>query len=78
MLLFSATMPRQILKIAQRYMREYEFLETKKSELITSTVEQIYYDVNGRDRLEGLRRIIDYSVGFYGIVFCKTNLSRDP
>ncbi len=77
MLLFSATMPKPILKIAEKYMREYEFIEIEKTQIIIKTVEQIYYDINAKDRIEGLRRIIDYYIDFHGIIFCNTKTSVD-
>jgi ATP-dependent RNA helicase DeaD len=77
MLLFSATIPRQILKIAQQYMRDYELIQIEKTQVITDTVEQVYYDVNARDRVEALRRIIDYYFDFYGIIFCNTKATVD-
>ncbi|MBT4651810.1 DEAD/DEAH box helicase [Candidatus Woesearchaeota archaeon] len=77
MLLFSATMPKAILKIAEKYMREYEFIEVEKTDLITKTVEQVYYNINAKDRIEGLKRIIDSNVDFHGIIFCNTKANVD-
>ena len=39
MLLFSATMPKQILNIAKTYMREYELIEIEKAQVIINTIE---------------------------------------
>ncbi|MEA3429943.1 MAG: DEAD/DEAH box helicase [Nanoarchaeota archaeon] len=77
MLLFSATMPKPILKIAKRYMHEYEFIEVEKAHVVTKNVEQIYYDINPKDRVEALKRIIDNNLDFHGIVFCKTKAEVD-
>lgn len=77
MLLFSATMPNQILKIAQNYMREYEMIAIEKSQVVTSIVEQIYYDISAKDRIEGIRRVMDYYSNFHGIIFCNTKSSVD-
>lgn len=77
MLLFSATMPKQILKIAKNYMRDYEFIEVEKKNVITENVEQIYYDVNAHDRVEAIKRIIDSNLDFHGIIFCNTKASVD-
>jgi ATP-dependent RNA helicase DeaD len=77
MLLFSATMPRSILKIAEKYMKKYELIEIEKSQVITKTVEQIYYDINAKDRFEGIRRIVDSNLDFHGIVFCNTRAAVD-
>ncbi|MBN1175667.1 DEAD/DEAH box helicase [Candidatus Woesearchaeota archaeon] len=77
MLLFSATMPTPILKIAKEYMKEHEIIEIEKSQITTNTIQQIYYDISAKDRIEGIRRIIDYYVDFYGIIFCNTKSSVD-
>jgi len=77
MLLFSATMPKPILNIAKKYMREYEFIEIEKTNVIIDTIEQVYYDINSKDRIEGIRRIIDYYPDFYGIIFCNTKAAVD-
>ena len=77
MLLFSATMPRPILKIAKTYMRDYEIFEVEQAQIITETVEQIYYDINAKDRLEGIKRIVDFYIDFYGIIFCNTKATVD-
>ena len=72
MLFFSATMPREILKIAEKYMGEYEKIAVKAKELTTNLTEQIYFEVHERDKFEALCRIIDLADDFYGIVFCRT------
>ncbi len=77
MLLFCATMPSQIKKIAEKFMRDYITIKTEKHELIIDLVKQIYYDIHGKDRFEGLRRIIDITEDFHGIVFCRTRREVD-
>jgi ATP-dependent RNA helicase DeaD len=77
MLLFSATIPKPILNIAKNYMHDYHLIKVEKAQVITNTVEQVYYDVNARDRVEALRRIIDYYFDFYGIIFCNTKATVD-
>jgi ATP-dependent RNA helicase DeaD len=77
MLLFSATMPKQILKIAKKYMKDYIFIEAEKSEVVTKTVEQIYYDIRGKDKIEGLKRILDYHLDFHGIIFSNRKSTVD-
>jgi len=72
MLFFSATMPKEILKIAERHMGEYEKIAVKAKELTTNLTEQIYFEVHERDKFEALCRIIDLADDFYGIVFCRT------
>ena len=72
MLFFSATMPPEIMKIAKTHMKEYEVLAVKSRELTTDLTEQIYFEVNERDKFEALCRIIDLTKEFYGIIFCRT------
>jgi ATP-dependent RNA helicase DeaD len=72
MLLFSATMPRQILQIAKRFMKEYKLIEIEKKDQNNELIEQIYYDISARNRVEGLKRIIDLNPDFHGIIFCNT------
>jgi ATP-dependent RNA helicase DeaD len=76
-LLFSATMPKEILNVARKYMGEYELVSIKKDQLTSTQTEQIYFEVNERDKLEALIRVIDMEENFYGIVFCKTKMDVD-
>lgn len=76
-LLFSATLPDHIMKIAKTYMREFEIIATKKDKLTTEQTEQIYFEVSPQDRLESLCRIIDMENDFFGIVFCRTKIEVD-
>lgn len=77
MLLFSATMPPQILKLAKTFMGEYDLIEVKKEQVTTEMVDQIYFQVRDSDRFEALCRIIDTEPEFYGIVFCRTKNETD-
>jgi ATP-dependent RNA helicase DeaD len=77
MLLFSATMPQPILKIAKTFMGEYEMIAVEKKELTIELVDQIYFEVRDSDRFETLCRVIDTEPEFYGIVFCKTKRDTD-
>ena len=77
MLLFSATMPAPILKIAKTFMGEYELIAVEKKELTIELVDQIYFEVRDHDRFEALCRIIDTEPEFYGIVFCRTKAETD-
>ena len=78
MLLFSATMPRELKKIVNKYMSEDKVeVVVKKKTQTTTLVSQHYMDVYREDKLQALRRIIDQSPGFYGIVFCRTKNDVD-
>ena len=72
MLMFSATMPADIAKIAKNYMRDYkEFVIGTRNEG-AENVRHIYYMVNARDKYLALKRIADDTPNIYGIIFCRT------
>ena len=75
-LLFSATMPERMKRLAEKYMGEYQYLKTK-TKLTTSLTNQIYFEVFQKDKFESLCRIIDVESAFYGIVFCRTKVDVD-
>lgn len=77
LLLFSATMPDRIKKLARRYMPDYTLIQAKKQQLTTKLVNQIYFEVNERAKFDALCRIIDIEPDFYGIVFCRTKVDVD-
>jgi ATP-dependent RNA helicase DeaD len=77
MLFFSATMPNEILKVAKKYMGEFEVMRVKATELTTKNTEQIYFEVRDGDKFEALCRVADVEVDFYGIVFCRTKNDVD-
>jgi len=76
MLLFSATMPKPIVGIARRFMHEPIMLEVERQQTAALT-EQLYYELRPGDRFECLRRVLDITKNFYGIVFCKTRSDVD-
>ncbi len=71
-LLFSATMPKQIQKMARRYMHNPEEIEVNARNSGALNVEHHYYMVRASDRYEALKRIVDLNPNIYGIVFCRT------
>jgi ATP-dependent RNA helicase DeaD len=77
MLLFSATMPPEILKLTRKFMRDYELVEVKSVQLTTDLIDQMFFEVRHADRFEALCRIIDTEPEFYGIVFCRTKIETD-
>ncbi len=75
MLLFSATMPKEIAAIARNYMHDpKEFVVGTRNES-SANVRHIYYMVNARDKYLALKRIVDYLPRIYGIIFCRTRAS---
>lgn len=77
MLLFSATMPQKISDLAHKYMPNYKMIKVKKKTLTTALVQQTYYEVRDRNRLDLLCRLIDLEKEFYAVIFCKTKRDTD-
>ena len=71
-LLFSATMPKEVLKITKNYMYSPHQIEVAHRNEGAKNVEHHFYMVNARDRYKALRRLCDVNPNIYGIVFCRT------
>lgn len=71
-LLFSATMPAEVRRIAAEYMNKPVEIKTGKSNETALNVEHQYYMVRASDRYQVLKRIADINPDIYGIVFCRT------
>lgn len=71
-LLFSATMPREVRRIAAEYMHKPVEIAVSKVNMASKNIDHQYYMVRASDRYLALKRIADYYPSIYGIVFCKT------
>ena len=72
MLMFSATMPKEIAGIAKEFMHDpVEFVAGNKNEGARN-VTHIYYQVKAHDKYLALKRIADNNPNIYGIIFCRT------
>ena len=72
MLLFSATMPAEVAKIAKNYMHDPEEIVIGTRNEGAKNVRHIYYMVNARDKYLALKRIADNTPNIYAIIFCRT------
>ncbi len=71
-LLFSATMPPDMVKLSKKYMTDpIEISAGSKQEANTNVTHQ-YYKINSRDRYPSLKRAVDIAPDIYGIIFCRT------
>ncbi len=77
MLMFSATMPKPILNIASKFMREYELVAVAHKQATVESTEQVCYEVRREHKLDALSRIIDIELNMYGMVFCRTKSDVD-
>ncbi len=73
-LLFSATMPQEIVAISKKYMHDIFEISVGKKNTGTANVEHNYYLVHAKDRYLALKRIADVNPNIYGIIFCRTRM----
>lgn len=76
-LLFSATIPAPILKIAQKFMGDYEIVEEEGHDEEPLLIEQRYWVLRQTEKIEALVRLIDISPDFYGLVFVQRKSDAD-
>ena len=73
-LLFSATMSKEIEKIAKSYLHDYKEIVVGSRNEGAENVNHIYYMVNAKDKYLALKRIVDYNPRIFAIVFCRTKV----
>lgn len=71
-LLFSATLPIEVEKIAKNYMKNAEIVTVGERNSGSDNVKHYYFMVHEKDRYLALKRIADYYPDIYGIIFCRT------
>lgn len=70
--LFSATMPQEVRRIAQKYMEDPFELTVGTKNSGNANIEHEYYVVRPRDKYAALKRIVDYNPDIFGIIFTRT------
>ena len=76
-LLFSATVPKEILDIAEEFMGDFEIIEEEGYVEEALPINQKYWVVREGEKVEALVRLIDISEGFYGLVFVQRKTDAD-
>ena len=74
---FSATIPRPIQQLIEKYSRDPQNVRIEQKALTVPTVEQVYYEVDRRFKVELLTRLIDIHDLKLGIIFCNTRRMVD-
>ncbi len=77
LLFFSATMPRAIQELIKRYSRDPEWIKIEAQAQNAPQVDQVYFEVERRSKIEVLTRLIDIHDFRYGIIFCSTKVMVD-
>ncbi len=73
-LLFSATMSREIERIAKGYLHDYKEIVVGSRNEGAEHVNHIYYMVNAKDKYLALKRLVDYNPRIFAIIFCRTKI----
>ncbi|MDQ4075261.1 MAG: DEAD/DEAH box helicase [Chloroflexota bacterium] len=72
--LFSATMPQEIRRIADRYLEDPVTVEIEQKALTVPTIEQRYLQVSERNKLDALTRILEIEVPEAVLIFTRTKV----
>ncbi len=73
-LLFSATMSKEVEKVAKRYLGKYKEIVVGSRNEGAENVNHVYYLVHAKDKYLALKRLVDYYPKIYAIIFCRTKL----
>ena len=73
-LMFSATMSREVERVAKKYLTDYEEVVVGSRNEGAESVNHIYYMVQAKDKYLALKRIVDYYPKIFAIIFCRTKL----
>ena len=73
-LMFSATMSREVERIAKTYLHDYKEIVVGSRNEGAENVNHIYYLVNAKDKYLALKRIVDYYPKIFAIIFCRTKI----
>jgi ATP-dependent RNA helicase DeaD len=74
---FSATMPKPIRDLIEKYSRDPQNVKVEQKAMTVPTVEQVYFEVDRRYKIELLTRLIDIYDVKLGIIFCNTKRMVD-
>lgn len=75
--MFSATMPEAIARIAKNFQKEPETVRVVKKELTVPKVAQYYYEVKPKNKVEVMCRLLDMYAPKLSVVFCNTKRQVD-
>lgn len=75
--LFSATIPQEIMELTKKYQKDPIHIKAAHKELTVPSIEQLYLEVSDSSKLEVLSRLIDTSNIKLSLVFCNTKKRAD-
>ncbi len=75
--LFSATMPPEIIELTKKFQKNPEYIKVARKELTVPNIEQTYFEIKEKTKLEATSRIIDMYMPELSIIFCNTKKRVD-
>ena len=75
--LFSATVPRPIAGLIKTFTKDPAWVKIESKTLTVPAIEQVWYEVHGRTKVEVLCRLIDLDDIRYALIFCATKIMVD-
>ncbi|HEX8037711.1 MAG TPA: DEAD/DEAH box helicase [Chryseosolibacter sp.] len=72
--LFSATMPAEVRRIAKTYMEDPVELTVGEKNQGNQNIIHQYMVVEDRDKYLALKRIVDFNLDIFGVIFCRTKV----
>jgi len=76
-MLFSATMPQEILRISRKYMHEPEKVFVDPKKMVVAKIKQVFYEVREEDKIKALTRLLDVEDPSLTLMFCHTKREVD-
>ena len=76
-MLFSATMPKEIIRISKNYMNKPVHVGVDASEMVVAKTKQVFYEVREEDKIKALTRLLDVEGPALTLVFCHTKKEVD-
>ncbi|MCY0884347.1 MAG: DEAD/DEAH box helicase [Firmicutes bacterium] len=76
-LLFSATVPDPVARLARRYLNNPEHINISPERVTVPQIDQIYYEVREHEKVDALSRILDMEGAERTIIFCRTKKRVD-
>ncbi len=76
-MLFSATMPIEIIQIAKKYMNKPMHFGVDAAEMVVAKIKQVFYEVREEDKIKALTRLLDVEGHFITLIFCHTKREVD-
>lgn len=76
-ILFSATMPPEILSLTRKYQRNPQLVDVKRKQVTVENIEQYYYDVPMGRKMDALNLLLKYHAPKLSMIFCNTKKMVD-